>query len=197
MQILRYLSSPSVWALLLVLAGALCSTNGFHLGAWSVDDCMNRGAATPAGDDGWRGIRVGQTPVPGAPCGTVGLGCVGTSVTRIPPTTHPCAGLMCGSAGSCSGTAPDCGRCFLQSCVAVGSAWVASTSGSLTICSNGVVQSSCGSLIDSRGVATVLREEYFCVLSAGGCSCDSNAGSTKVPCPCAVPAASLLINPCR
>lgn len=147
-------------------------------------------------DASWRAIRVGQSPSPGIPCGAVGSGCVGTVVTRIPPSSHPCGGIACGSTSTCSGSAPQCGRCFFQPCTVVSSAWVASPIGANVICSNGSVQSSCAGLIDSRGKPSVLREEFFCVLMSNGCDCDPNGGSTKVPCPCAVPAGQALINPC-
>jgi hypothetical protein len=149
-----------------------------------------------APDVSWRAIRVGQTPSPGVPCGAAGSGCVGTVVTRIPPTSHPCGGIACGSTSTCSGTGEECGRCYFQPCTAVSSAWVASPVGVNVICSNGAVQSGCAGLIDSRGKPSVLREEFVCILMASGCHCDPNGGSTKVPCPCAIPAGQALINPC-
>ena len=64
-------------------------------------------------------------------------------------------------------TPPECGRCFLADCVAIGSAWTATSPSPTTICSSGGGVGNCEDLINSRGAKVVLREEYFCVATSG------------------------------
>ncbi len=162
-------------------------------------DCAARATFRGNGtmSEAWRSVRVGQTPSPGMPCGPTGGGCAITSVLRIPPSSHPCQAAACGTANTCVGTPPECGRCFLADCVAIGSAWTATSPSPTTICSSGGGVGNCEDLINSRGAKVVLREEYFCVATLGGtCLCNVNGGSAKFPCPCPVPPGPVLINPC-
>ncbi len=140
-------------------------------------DCAARATFRGNGtmSEAWRSVRVGQTPSPGTPCGPTGGGCAITSVLRIPPSSHPCQAAACGTANTCVGTPPECGRCFLADCVAIGSAWTATSPSPTTICSSGGGVGNCEDLINSRGAKVVLREEYFCVATLGGtCLCNVN-----------------------
>ncbi len=185
------------WTLRLILSAALLVMLAAAVGFSTRHEGQSSNASTRAQGPSWRSRVVGQTPSPGSPCGPLGSGCVGTTVQRLQPSAHPCYGAKCGTASVCTGSVPECGRCHLDACTAIGSAWIATSLGTFTICSDGLVQTACNTLIDSRRMATVIREEYFCVTSSGGqCHCNVTGGSKKAPCPCLIPVGNALINPC-